>query len=197
MEMAKAPDTASAGKQQKSFSNIVISIFSSIKKPLTRLTAGERSWNFVSDPTQQQPAVPQPIITAAALIMLIMLLKKFFIFPFSFLVFLLNIPQISHGVKRGKQKNSKFFSLKPHSDAPEREKGGKKVTSTIISEKNPGRQNASRCRIKSNQAIVPNSKKSAKTMNLNGISVFFQQKLCTYQAIFYWKVKLSLPAKTH
>ena len=43
MEMAKAPDTASAGKQQKSFSNIVISIFSSIKKPLTRLTAGERS----------------------------------------------------------------------------------------------------------------------------------------------------------
>ena len=43
MEMAKAPDTASAGKQQKSFSNIVISIFSSIKKPLTGLTAGERS----------------------------------------------------------------------------------------------------------------------------------------------------------
>ena len=43
MEMAKVPDTASAGKQQKSFSNIVISIFSSIKKPLTRLTAGERS----------------------------------------------------------------------------------------------------------------------------------------------------------
>ena len=43
MEMAKAPDTASAGKEQKSFSNIVISIFSSIKKPLTGLTAGERS----------------------------------------------------------------------------------------------------------------------------------------------------------
>ena len=84
----------------------------------------------------------------------------------------------------------------PIAISPEEKKRQSSVV-PVITGKNPGQQNASRCRIKSNQVIVPDSKKAAKTVNLNGISIFFQRRLCTCQAFFYWKVKLSLPAKSH
>ena len=81
------PDTKSAGTKLLMLLKSVVFIIRfpiryTTKKTSLRLIAAERSNYLISTSAQQQqPAVPQPIITATAIIiMLIMLLKNLFIF---------------------------------------------------------------------------------------------------------------------
>ena len=86
MDMTKEPDTRSAGMLQKLFSNIIVFIFFLLnydkQKTSPQLITAERFdfYFLYRFSQQQQPAVPQPIIMVAIIIItLLMLLKNCFI----------------------------------------------------------------------------------------------------------------------